>query len=325
MKKRVCPKCGEKSPISAYSCLHCNSSLTSAEIVEVDDSVDVLKVKSISGTNLNVCHKCGCRIKPNSITCTTCGANISRKVTNPTTEPLSNSNSNGNNTFLYVLSFLIPLVGFVAGGIMLTNDDSDKKDAGKKCVILGTVSTVICSIIIVIFYTSVFSKVKQNTDLKSLDNLTYYSAGKYQAGDTIDAGEYFVLAENGDFYVEVSENGNSDSIVTNDIGQRFTFVSVEEGQHLYVEQAKFALSSKLPDLTHYFDFSNGYTVGTYRVGKDIPAGKYLIKPDGNRFYYVIYSDSHKKHEIALNSGFVEEYINVSNGECLKIGQGIAIQ
>lgn len=53
-------------------------------------------------------------------------------------------------TFQYVISFLIPLVGFILGAILLSKDDEEEKSAGKSCIILGIVAVIISTIIIVL-------------------------------------------------------------------------------------------------------------------------------------------------------------------------------
>lgn len=53
--------------------------------------------------------------------------------------------------FQYVISFLIPLVGFILGAILLAKDDEEEKSAGKTVIILGIVSIAIGTIITVFF------------------------------------------------------------------------------------------------------------------------------------------------------------------------------
>jgi uncharacterized membrane protein len=53
--------------------------------------------------------------------------------------------------FLYLLSFFIPIVGFIIGAIYYTKPDPDYKHVGKMCIILGVVSillVVVCWLII---------------------------------------------------------------------------------------------------------------------------------------------------------------------------------
>lgn len=54
--------------------------------------------------------------------------------------------------FQYVISFLIPLIGFVLGAIMLSNEDSEKVSVGKSCIILGIVSVIVSAIISAIIF-----------------------------------------------------------------------------------------------------------------------------------------------------------------------------
>lgn len=57
----------------------------------------------------------------------------------------------GNSyTFQYVISFLIPLVGFILGAILLSKDNEEEKSVGKSCIILGIVAVIINTIIIVL-------------------------------------------------------------------------------------------------------------------------------------------------------------------------------
>lgn len=50
-------------------------------------------------------------------------------------------------TFQYIVSFLIPLVGFILGAILLGKDCDEEKNVGKTCIILGIVSILLSLII----------------------------------------------------------------------------------------------------------------------------------------------------------------------------------
>ena len=45
--------------------------------------------------------------------------------------------------FHYVISFIIPLVGFIVGAILLGKDSPEQRNVGKICIILGLVSIVV--------------------------------------------------------------------------------------------------------------------------------------------------------------------------------------
>ncbi len=57
-------------------------------------------------------------------------------------------------TFQYIISFFIPLVGYILGAILLSKDDSDEKSVGKVCIILGIISTIISVISSIMIFKS---------------------------------------------------------------------------------------------------------------------------------------------------------------------------
>lgn len=48
-----------------------------------------------------------------------------------------------SNTFRYVISFLIPLIGYILGAILLSKDSAEEKTVGQNCIILGIISAVL--------------------------------------------------------------------------------------------------------------------------------------------------------------------------------------
>lgn len=46
-------------------------------------------------------------------------------------------------TFHYVISVVVPLVGFIMGGILLTKEDEGDRSAGKVCIVAGIISSVV--------------------------------------------------------------------------------------------------------------------------------------------------------------------------------------
>jgi len=47
------------------------------------------------------------------------------------------------NTYRYIFSFIIPIIGYILGAILLSKDDETAKNAGKNCIVLGIISTVL--------------------------------------------------------------------------------------------------------------------------------------------------------------------------------------
>lgn len=57
------------------------------------------------------------------------------------------NSANGNSyTFHYIISFLIPFIGFIVGAVMLANDDAEKSSCGKACIIIGIVSAILSAV-----------------------------------------------------------------------------------------------------------------------------------------------------------------------------------
>ncbi|MFZ7943950.1 MULTISPECIES: hypothetical protein [Bacillaceae] len=54
--------------------------------------------------------------------------------------------SGGLKALLYILSFLIPVVGIILGIIWMNDQDLEKKAIGKTCLIVGIVAIVLSCI-----------------------------------------------------------------------------------------------------------------------------------------------------------------------------------
>ena len=66
-------------------------------------------------------------------------------------DEIDNETENGPSyTFQLVISFLIPLIGFILGAILLAKDDEDEKSVGKVCIILGIISMLLSFVLTVL-------------------------------------------------------------------------------------------------------------------------------------------------------------------------------
>lgn len=61
-----------------------------------------------------------------------------------------NNEDNNSHAFEYVMSFLVPLVGFILGSILLSKDDPEKKSTGKACIVTALISNVLTVILPVV-------------------------------------------------------------------------------------------------------------------------------------------------------------------------------
>ena len=69
---------------------------------------------------------------------------------------MESESEGGSNAFRYVISFLIPLIGYILGAILLSKDSAEEKDVGKNCIILGIVSAVIGIVVWFLYAGSLF-------------------------------------------------------------------------------------------------------------------------------------------------------------------------
>lgn len=54
------------------------------------------------------------------------------------------------HAFQYIISFLIPLIGFILGAILLSKESEEERELGKACIILGIISIVISMLLWII-------------------------------------------------------------------------------------------------------------------------------------------------------------------------------
>lgn len=102
------------------------------------------------------CPKC---FGPNSFEnneCSFCGAKLNKEKYYDL-EYYKNDKENNeieeetSYSFQYIISFLIPLIGFILGAILLSKEDIEERNVGKKCIIIAIVSMIISAIIISLF------------------------------------------------------------------------------------------------------------------------------------------------------------------------------
>lgn len=50
--------------------------------------------------------------------------------------------------FHYVISFIIPLLGLIIGGIMIADHDEERQSVGKLCIFIGVISVVVSYLLV---------------------------------------------------------------------------------------------------------------------------------------------------------------------------------
>lgn len=141
----------------------------------------------------------------------------------------------------------------------------------------------------------------------------------YKIGSDLPAGEYVLIpatSRGGYFSIDKDSTGDLDSIIANDSFDGHSIVTVQDGQYLTVNRCEIYPIENAPAV----DTSSGIlSEGMYKIGVDLPAGEYKVKPTSSRGgYFVIYSDSsHGFGSILSNDNFdAERYVTVKEGQYL---------
>lgn len=140
-------------------------------------------------------------------------------------------------------------------------------------------------------------------------------AGIYKVGTDLAAGEYRLVANGGNGYVEVATDstGTLESIVTNSNFSTNAIVTIRKGQYFKFERALAYPINKSPTVDVYKE-------GTFKVGKDLPAGEYKIASTEDSGYVQVSRDSLNTFDsIVSNDNFEgNSYITVTNGQYLTL-------
>ena len=146
-----------------------------------------------------------------------------------------------------------------------------------------------------------------STDTNQTENTTTgYKSGTYKVGTDMPAGEYVLTNTSKDGYVQISSDssGQIDSEYVK-LGNGVTATPIDEFN-----------TSEMPSLLE----------GTYKVGRDLPAGEYQVTTSGGSGYWerssgAVSSDS----EILANENFQNStYVTVNEGEYLKLSNGATL-
>ena len=151
-----------------------------------------------------------------------------------------------------------------------------------------------------------------------------YSEGQYKVGTDIEPGIYVILNTKGSStYFCLSSDANADDIIENGNFSCNTYIDIREGEYLQFRNAVAFLADDL--------YSAGRTITTsldgcmLAIGKDLPAGEYKVKADGDTGYYCIFSSS-RQDDIVSNDNFSgEKYVTVKEGQYIELSRCHLIQ
>lgn len=149
-----------------------------------------------------------------------------------------------------------------------------------------------------------------------------YKDGTYQVGKDIPAGTYYIEATSqygGYFAVTKDKSGATKSIIENDTFATHTFIKVTSGQYVTLTRAKMVAAKNAPEFKT--DKNGYYDEGSYRVGTDIPAGKYKLVPTSKTesgHYATRSKINHSSDTILETDTFAQSItITVEDGQFLK--------
>ena len=137
-----CPECGADNPDGYANCSSCR-----AELGRV-------AVQAPVPTGSRRCVACGRGLAWDANVCPYCGRDY--RFPHPMTlreEPVST----GMKVLLYLVSFLVPLAGFVIGAIYYTKEGEEYKRIGKFCIILAILSVLLSIGMAALLYATVIS------------------------------------------------------------------------------------------------------------------------------------------------------------------------
>lgn len=130
---------------------------TSEEITYITQRIDALNKAELKKhlPQKITCDKCGGVNSFEDDYCKYCGAQLQKEkyynlsYYEENTETNSEDENNHGHGFHYFASFIVPLVGFILGSILLSKDNEDQQYLGKICITLGMVSVIISIIVLI--------------------------------------------------------------------------------------------------------------------------------------------------------------------------------
>ena len=148
----------------------------------------------------------------------------------------------------------------------------------------------------------------------------WYSEGSYRVGKDLEPGLYYLSAGGGWLSADVDAPlfGGDDRYES---FETFGYLELEDGETLELDGGRMieADSAPLPQT------ENGwYGPGMYRVGRDLPAGEYLLTPNQDySAHYEILDSSQGGYEHQLDSGWSDGELSfrVEEGQYLNLSFG----
>lgn len=164
--------------------------------------------------------------------------------------------------------------------------------------------------------TRVYSKA---SPIKSITIGDKYYSGVYKVGRDIPATEYYVKGSNELADAWISTDAAGEDVIGGSAAYPNCYVTLKTGQYVTFEDAVVYPLGKAPLAPKD---ANGHLIAAqYKVGRDIPAGEYVLLPDKTEdsVLFVVYPDSTMTSDfVGLDSEQVMTYATVKDGQYLDV-------
>lgn len=152
-------------------------------------------------------------------------------------------------------------------------------------------------------------KKEETIPMVVLDDVSY-DQGMHACPDDIPAGEYILISEGNNGYFAITADDMGNDIIANDNFGPVAHIRIQNG--VYLELSRCVAVPYSSDIAFNI-VNNGFITGTYKVGKDIPAGSYKLTAISGGYYSI----SDKPYGKILSNDFFDEgtcYITLKNGQ-----------
>lgn len=160
-------------------------------------------------------------------------------------------------------------------------------------------------------YTCLLCGITKEETLPKIDlNTSGYKQGTYKCPDDIPEGEYILISETHQGYFSITADPMGNDIIDNDNFGPVSHIRIVSGVYLELSRC---IAVPYSDEISFTIVNNGFITGTYKVGKDIPAGTYKLTALSSGYYSI----HNKPHGDILSNDFFYEgtcYITLKNGQ-----------
>lgn len=159
---------------------------------------------------------------------------------------------------------------------------------------------------------------------KSVKIGSVYYSGTYKIGTDIPAGEYLLTANNDDAFYFTSNDAAGDDWVGLGSPNPTLYATLRTGDYVTLESTKAYPVATAPKVAVKADGS--FLPGQYKVGRDIPAGTYVINfpATTNYGYMFIESNSFNENDATVGYDFYRGriYVTLMTGQYFSFDLGI---